>query len=112
MHSARATAVTQRPAQDLAGPQLRSQRVGDVDQEPIAGVMAERVVDLLEAVEIAPQQGAAAAVTFRARHLAIELLFEATPVEEVGERVAARQVTQTRFEALALGDVEADADGT
>src|SRR6185503_12297893 len=97
--------------QDLAGPQLRSQRVGDVDQEAITGVVPERVVDLLEAVEIAPQQRAVAAAVLRARHLAIELLLEAAAVEEVGERVAAREVAQARLEVLALGDVEADADG-
>ena len=52
-----------------------------------------------------------AAVAAGALDLAVELLLEAAPVEEVGERIAARQVGEPRLEALALGDVEAHADG-
>ena len=42
--------------QRVAAPQRAAQPVGDLAQQPVAVVVAERVVDLLEAVEVDQQQ--------------------------------------------------------
>ena len=71
----------------------------------VAGRVAERVVDVLEAVEVEHEHGALGAVAARACARAVELLLEAAPVEQAGERVVVGQVLELLLEALALGDV-------
>ena len=51
--------VTAQAAQQLSRAQPGQQPAGQLDQQPVAGGMAQRVVDHLEVVEIAQQQGQA-----------------------------------------------------
>ena len=48
--------VAAEPRERVAAPQRVAQPLGDVAQQPVAVVVAERVVDLLEAVEVDQQQ--------------------------------------------------------
>ena len=48
--------VAAEPREHVAAPQRAAQPLGDVAQEPVAVVVAERVVDLLEPVEVDQQQ--------------------------------------------------------
>ena len=53
----------------------------------IAGVVAERVVDLLEAVEVHVDERDRAAMALRVRDRAVELFVEQPAVGEIGELV-------------------------
>ena len=48
--------VAAEPRERVAAPERAAQPLGDVAQQPVAVVVAERVVDLLEAVEVDQQQ--------------------------------------------------------
>src|SRR3712207_6928366 len=54
----------------------------------VARVVAERVVDLLEVVDVEQHERSAAAVAGGALELALERLVEVAPVVQAGERVA------------------------
>ena len=76
------------PVDRVAGPQGRPHRVGDVLQDGVAGGVAELVVDPLEVVEVAEQEGVGEALA-RVAGLAVELgeaLLQRVAVEEAGER--------------------------
>jgi hypothetical protein len=49
---------------------------GDLFEQRIAGGMAERIVHILEAVEVEPEHRHQLAVPFRAGHGAVEMLME------------------------------------
>ena len=79
-------------------------------------MVAERVVDLLEAIEVHQQHRELGAVAVGDRDLALDLLAEARAVRQPGEAVVQRQVQVQLGEAaqldvrlLARGDVAADA---
>ena len=76
----------------------------------VADGVAERVVDVLEAVEVEHQDRAAMAVALGRSQRAVELLLEAAAVEQPGQRVVVGEVLQLALEALALGDVDDLAD--
>ena len=62
-------------------------------QQLVAGVVAERVVDLLEAVEVHDQHGHAAAVAAaRPRGRVLDAVAEQRAVGQAGERVVQRLV--------------------
>ena len=82
--------------------------LGDFLQELVAGVVAERVVDHLELVDVEEEQRHLAAVAARARGGALELVVEILAVADLGERVELREVVQPQLGALALDGV---ADG-
>jgi hypothetical protein len=56
--------------------------------------MAERVVDLLEAVEVEEQERAGAAVKRRLGRLALDQGQDPAPVEQPGQRVAVSEIAQ------------------
>ena len=91
---------------DVALAQARSQRTGDGHQDIVSGRVAEAVVDLLEAVEVEHEQRAHALVPPRAADLARQLLLEAPPGVEPGQRVVVGEMLQPGLEDLALGDVD------
>ena len=67
--------------------------------------MAERVVDLLEAVEVEVDQGELAAGAARARDRLLQGMLELEPVRDLGQRVVACEIADAPLGALALGDV-------
>ena len=80
------------PVDRVARPQGRPHRVGDVLQDRVAGGVAEPVVDGLEVVEVAEQEGVGEALA-RVAGLSLELgeaLLQRVAVEEAGERVERR----------------------
>ena len=82
--------VAAQPRQrDAAAPrrqQVRGQPVGDRPQQPVAGAVTERVVDLLEPVEVDEQERSRAAPAVDA----VEQLADDPAVGQPGERVGAR----------------------
>jgi hypothetical protein len=73
--------------------------------QPVAGDVAVGVVDRLEAIEVEQQQRRALAALAASADLPPQLLLEAAPVVERGDRIAVGQFVGMRLEPLALGDV-------
>ncbi len=74
----------------------RAQRVAQARrhflQHLIAGVMPERVVDLLEAIEIEQQHGEALVIAMRAQDRLLQPIEEQRAVGQVGERVVVGEI--------------------
>ena len=87
-----------------------AQRVGHRAQDLVAGEVPERVVDLLEAVEVEHDERRPLVVAPAARELGGEVLLEAAPVPEPGQRVALGEVGQVQLHLALLGHVGARAD--
>ena len=84
--------------------QQRAQPVADLLDELVAGIVAERVVDLLEAVEIEHEQGDLLARAAVAGQRLAQAVFEQGAVGEAGELVVQRLVLGARFARLELVD--------
>lgn len=80
--------VTAEARHDIAVPDRLAQPLGHLEQELVAGLVAERVVDLLEVVEVQEEQRRplAAARPGRAQ-VGAEELEQASPVQQAGQRV-------------------------
>ena len=89
----------------VGGAQALEQHAGHPDDQLVAGVVAERVVDRLEVVDVEHEQRAAGAVARHLGEVAADLELEAAPVEQTRQRVVVGHVLQLLLEALALGDV-------
>ena len=94
----------------------RGQAARKLDQQQIAVVVAEGVVDLLEAIEVHQQDGELGALAICGLDRALDLLAEARTVRQPGQAVVQRQVqvqlgepAQLDVRLLARGDVAADA---
>jgi hypothetical protein len=93
--------VAAEPGRDVAGSHGRPQPPGDAAQQPVAGVVAEGVVDDLEVVEIEEHHD---------RHLRTRPLDPVThgfeeqgPVRQAGERVVIGLVAELLLEPRQLG---------
>ena len=71
-------------------------------QHAVAGMMAQRVVDLLEAVQVQEQQRQRRAFTVRDACRLIEAVVQERAVRQVGQRVVIRQMREVLFDAPAL----------
>src|SRR5438094_586204 len=78
----------------VALPHRRLQRVCERMQRLVARSMAEAVVQLLEAVEIAEHERQGMAVTRRARNLAVEPFHEGAPVEQARQGIVVGEEAQ------------------
>ena len=97
--------VAAEPGDHLAGRgRAGLQPVGDLDQQPVAGRVAEAVVDGLEAVEVEVAQAEALARR-RARERLLQAFEEQRAVGQSGERVVRGLVAQPQVEQPALGGV-------
>ena len=81
------------------------QPVADLQQEPVAGGVAEGVVDRLEVVDVHEQHCDGFAVALLALDGVQHAVAEQRPVREVGDGVVERLVLQLLLELLALRDV-------
>ena len=81
--------------------------LGHLEQHPVAGGVAEAVVDGLEVVEVDEHDGHADALAQRPRHGVADALVEQRAVGQVGDRVVEGLVGELLLELLALGDVAA-----
>ena len=85
-------------------------RSRDLDQEEVAGVVAERVVDHLEAVEVGEHHDDRRGDPARASQRVIEPVAQERAVGEAGEVVVERLVLERLLEPDPLGDVADDRD--
>ena len=67
--------------------------------------MSERVVDLLEIVEVHDEECAAECMTRGVGDLASQLLFEAAPVDQSREWIVVGEKVQMPFGTLSISDV-------
>ena len=74
----------------------------DLDQQLVAGLVAERVVDRLEAVDVEQQHGHAEAEARGAAEGVLDAVEEQRAVGQAGERVVQRLVAHDRLRALAV----------
>ena len=107
--------VAAEPGDGVAGPQGRLQPARDGDQQAVADVVAERVVDELEAVEVQEQHGPAGfrprpPAALRAPEGLIQAVEEQHAVREPGQRVVQRVVLEALLGRAAVGDVGLGAD--
>jgi len=86
------------------------QPTGHAAQELVAGVVAEAVVDVLEAVEIEEQQGDLGTVALGTGDGAAQAVAKQGAVGEAGEGVVVGQVGEAFFGLAPLGDVAGDGD--
>ena len=98
--------VAAHPRHDVGGADRAAQQSRDRDEELVAGVVPERVVDLLEVVEVEQQQGAGRTVPAAPVEVALELALEAAPVGQPGEHVVVGEVGEPVEVAAAVGDVD------
>ncbi len=82
-----------------------AQRCGHGEQQFVAGLVAERVVDLLESVEIDQDHRAALAVSAAGAKPPAKLGVEAAAVDQPGERIVVGEVLEFALEQAALGHV-------
>ena len=78
---------------------------GDGLQHPVAGIVAERVVDDLEVVEIQEQHGERPAGLAPAAERVFDAITEQRAVRKVGHWIVKRLIGELLLELLALGDV-------
>ncbi len=96
--------VATEPRDGVTYAQLAAQAGTDEVQQQVAVVMAERVVDVLEAVEVEQQDGDLAPVALRMRDRPMGAVVEQQPVGEVGDRIVERL-------ALVLGGLDEEPAG-
>ncbi len=97
--------VAAEPGQNVGFAQQRFQAGRHFDQQRIAGGMAERIVDLLEAIEVEQQNGERLLQPALPRRGFLDFLNERRAIGEPGQRVMVRQKGDALLGLLALGDV-------
>ena len=97
--------VAAEPRHEILGPQHLAQPVGDRAQQLVAAGMAERVVDLLELVEVDEQQRRQLLGAVLDRQQPPDLVAEIDPVGQRRQFVVARQMTDPGFRVAPFGDV-------
>ena len=91
-------------------PRRRSlRRIVTWHEQLVAGRMAERVVDELEAVEVEVEQRDGLALAARAGERELEVLLQQRAVRQPGERVVVGEVGDLLLGRAALGQVDAGA---
>ncbi len=97
--------VAAQTRQDVGGAQPVAQQVRGRDQRLVSDPVTERVVDLLEVVQIEHRDNATAAVAPRIGELARELLIEAAAIEEARQRIMIGEVLKPTLKLFAGADV-------
>ena len=100
--------VAAQPARGVLGAQDAGEALGDEAQQLVTGGMAERVVDVLEVVEI-HEQGRDPAGAVAPDQRVREPIDEQDAVRQAGQRVVQRLVAQLVLEVLPVADVDEDA---
>ena len=103
--------VTAHAADDVAFAEAGAKAEGGSLEEAIAGVVAEGVVDVLEAVEVEHEDGDAALVAGGESDGLGDAVLEEGAIGEAGEAVVEGEVVDAGFGLLAVGDVAGDAHG-
>ena len=96
--------VSAHASDDVELTRAAAQALADELEQLVADMMAERVIDALEMIEVEAKHRQALA-TLDALDLVVELFEQQRAIRQVSQRVVARHVRDTFFRALALGDV-------
>ena len=100
------------PARDqIARADNGAEPAGDLDQELVAGAVAEAIIDLLEIVEVEKHHGQAVAGSAVATKSECELLLETSAIGQIGDRVEPRHSVDFKLGVATFGDVLDDQDG-
>jgi hypothetical protein len=99
--------VAAEPRDDVVGAQAARQALGHRADQPVAGAVAERVVDDLEVVEVDEEHGDAPGAP---AEIAGQALEEQLAVGQAGERVVVGLPGELLLGVAVLGDVDAVAD--
>ena len=102
--------VAAEPGGGVPGPYRVLEAAGRLDQQLVAGLVAQAVVDPLEAVEVDEEHGGARVARAAAGEGLADALGEQGAVGQVGERVVLGVVLQLRLEPDPFGDVAAVED--
>ena len=97
--------VAGQPARGVARPDGVGQPARDLDEEPIARAVTQRVVDRLEVVEVEEQDRRHRPVASPTCERVRDPIREQGPVGEPGERIVEGLVAQLGLELGSLGDV-------
>ena len=89
----------------VAFPQAGAQAHGHGFEQLVADMMAERVVDMLEVVEIEHHHRHLILVAARLRDIVAQAILEQDPVRQARQRIVQRHVPDPYFGFLAIGDV-------
>jgi hypothetical protein len=89
----------------VAGPHARVEPLRDLDEEPVAGGVAEAVVDLLEAVQVEEEDGHRGRLPLGPLEGVVDPVLEQGPVGQRGQGVVEGLVDELVLELAALGDV-------
>ena len=79
--------------------------MADLRQQPVADLLAERVVQDLEAVEVEEEDRVTGLRAPGTREALLETIDEESPVGQLRQRVVERSVPQLRLGFLAAADV-------
>ena len=79
------------PGDDVRVAGAGAQAAGHLDEQPVAVGVPERVVDVLEAVEVEAEDGDGEPAAASARERELELLVEKAPVGKLGQLVGRRE---------------------
>ena len=87
--------VSAEASDDVGLAQASAEHAGEADDQLVAGGMAERVVDVLEAVEVDHGERSAAGVAAGASELRLELALEAAAVQQTRQRIVIGHVLES-----------------
>ena len=90
---------------DILLAHVGDQALGHLDQQPVADIVALRVVQGLELIQVQDQQRAELAAAMAGAQGLAQPIHQQAPVGQPGERVEIGQVADLLLHPLALGDV-------
>jgi hypothetical protein len=97
--------VAAEPRHEVLVAKVPAHRRSDFDNEPVPHLVAERVVDVLEAVDVDDQERPSRATRGARAQVLSKVQLEPAPVGHSGQRVPSGQVTQRCFRTLVPRDV-------
>ena len=103
--------VAAEAGQGVARTQGRVHALGDGDEQAVPGLVADAVVDDLEAVDVGEQHPVVGPAALAAAQGLLQAVEEDPAVGQAREVVVEGVVGQARLEGLALGDVAEHGDG-
>ena len=102
--------VTTQASHRVAGAHARLQTVSHLDQQGVARLVAQAVVDHLEVVQVEKQHRDQVLPTVGVRHGALESIAKEGSIGQPRQRIVERLVLERRFGLLAAANVSVDAD--
>ena len=97
--------VAAEPGHDIVDAGYRAQAFGDGLEQEIAAIVPERVIDVLEAIEIDEMHGDAAALQRKDGKRLLQFFDQLGAIGQAGQRIVMRHVGDLRLGFLPFGDV-------